>query len=92
MKNFESQARAIDDYEKISRAKFASLVVAAIDGAPITNTDKKWIDEMGEYKDAITTLRVRYRFVWKDQFAERYFQVNKSITVGEGMYMMAQVL
>ena len=92
MKNFETQARTIDDYEKISRAKFASLVISIIDGSPLVNADKKWIDEIGEYKDVITTLRIRYGFMWKDQFGERYFQAEKSITVGECMYMIAKVL
>lgn len=82
----------LDDYKKISRAEFASLVVGAVNGSPIINEDKKWIDEAGEYKDMITTLRIRYNFLWKDQFATRYFQSDKSITVGEGMYMIEKVL
>jgi len=40
----------------------------------------------------ITTLRLRYDFVWKDQFAARYFQSDKSITIGESMYMIEKLL
>jgi hypothetical protein len=92
IKDFEVNAAKIDDYKKISRAEFAGLVIGIIDGSPIMNNDKKWIDETGEYKDMITTLRVRYNFLWKDQFAARYFQSDKSITVGESMYLIEKVL
>lgn len=97
-KDFETRMTRLDDYKKISRAEFASLVVGAVNGSPIVNEDNtpmgtgKWIDEAGEYKDMITTLRIRYNFLWKDQFATRYFQSDKSITVGEGMYMIEKVL
>lgn len=91
-KDFEVCALKIDDYKKISRAEFASLVVGIIDGSPIVNSDQKWLDETGEYKNMITTLRVRYAFLWKDQFGERYFQSDKNITVGESMYMIERVL
>ncbi|MDD2891762.1 MAG: M23 family metallopeptidase [Candidatus Gracilibacteria bacterium] len=92
MKDFEARAVKIDDYKRISRAEFAGLVIGVIDGSPIVSTDKKWMDEAGEYKNMITTLRVRYNFAWKDQFAARYFQSNKGITVGESMYMIEKVL
>lgn len=92
MKDFEVRAKTIDDYKKISRAEFAGLVIEIIDGSPIVNADKKWLDEIGEYKDMITTLRMRYSFSWKDQFAEQYFQKDKDITVGESMYMIEKVL
>ncbi|MDD5376733.1 MAG: M23 family metallopeptidase [Candidatus Gracilibacteria bacterium] len=92
MKDFETRATAINDYKTVSRAEFANLVVGIIDGSPIVNGDKKWLDETGQYKDMITTLRLRYDFAWKDQFATRYFQSDKSITVGESMYMIEKVL
>ncbi|NCP77296.1 hypothetical protein GW830_04160 [bacterium] len=92
MKEFETRAAKIDDYKKITRAEFAGLVVGIIDGSPIVNEDKKWVDESGEYKNVITTLRLRYDFIWKDQFAARYFQSDKSITVGESMYMIEKVI
>lgn len=92
MKTFETRASTIDDYKPISRAEFASLVVDIVDGLPLITTDKKWIDETGEYKNAMTTLRVRYSFMWKDQFADHYFQADKNITVGESLYMIEQVL
>lgn len=92
MKDFESRAAAFDDYKTISRAEFAGLVVNIIDGPPIVTGDKKWMDETGAYKDMITTLRVRYGFVWRDNFGARYFQSDKNITIGESMYMIEQVL
>lgn len=92
MRSFEKKASTIDDYKKISRAEFASLVVGIVDGSPLVSSDKKWLDETGEYKDMITTLRVRYGFSWRDQFGERYFQTDKMITVGESMYMIQRVL
>lgn len=92
MKNFDERALGMDDYAKVSREAFAGLVIGIIDGSPIVAADKKWIDETGAYKDMITTLRVRYGFLWKDQFAERYFQSEKNITVGESMYMVERVL
>lgn len=92
MKDFESFAQSIEDYKSITRDQFAALAVRGIDGAPLVNADKKWLDETGKYKDMITTLRVRYGFLWKDQFADRYFQSDKTITVGEGMYVIEKVL
>ncbi len=92
MKDFETRAMKFDDYKKISRAEFAGLVVGILDGPPLVIEEKKWIDEAGEYKNMITTLRLRYDFAWKDQFATRYFQSDKSITVGESMYMIEKVL
>lgn len=92
MKDFEARALLLDDYQKISRAEFAGLMSNVIDSPPLLNSDKKWIDETGEYKNMITTLRVRYNFVWKDSFGERYFQSDKDITVGESMYMIEKVL
>jgi len=92
MKDFETGANKIEDYKKLSRAEFANLVIASIDGNVISVEDKKWIDEKGDYKDIITTLRTRYGFIWKDQFAERYFQPDKEITIGESMYMIEKVL
>ncbi len=92
MQTFEFRAKSIDDYKVISRAEFASLVITTIDGSPLVSSEKKWVDETGEYKDVITTLRVRYNFIWKDQFGERYFQADKNITVGEGMYLIQKVL
>ena len=92
MKTFQVRASSIDNYKPISRAELASLVIAFVDGSPLVTTDKKWIDEAGEYKDAMTTLRVRYNFSWKDQFADHYFQADKNITVGESLYMIEQVL
>lgn len=92
MKDFEMRAVVFDDYEKISRAEFAGLVVDVIDGPIIVSEDKKWLDETGKYKNMITTLRIRYNFSWKDQFAARYFQSDKNITVGESMYMIERVL
>lgn len=92
MKEFDARAEKIDDYGKMSRAQFAGLVVGILDGSPVVTADKKWVDENGEYKSVITTLRIRYDFVWKDDFAARYFQSDKNITVGEGMYMIERVL
>lgn len=92
MKTFEARASAIDDYKSVTRAEFASLVVGIVDGSPLVSSEKKWIDETGEYKDMITTLRVRYGFSWKDQFAEHYFQSDKSITIGESLFMVEKVL
>lgn len=99
MKDFETRAALFDDYKKISRAEFAGLVVGIIDGSPIVASEGsifantgKWMDETGEYKNMITTLRVRYNFLWRDQFADRYFQSDKDITVGESMYMIEKVL
>ncbi len=68
IKDFETRSAKITDYDKITRAEFASLVVGVIDGAPMTSTDKKWVDETGEFKNMMTTLRLRYNFSWKDQF------------------------
>lgn len=92
MKHFEAYALSVEDYKSITRERFAGLVVTGLDGSLVVSPDKKWLDETGKYKDMITTLRVRYGFSWKDQFADRYFQSDKTITVGESMYMIEQVL
>ena len=45
MKEFETRAAKIDNYKIITRAEFAELAVGIIDGSPIVNEDKKWVDE-----------------------------------------------
>lgn len=49
---------SVDDYVKMTRGNFARLLLEVVDASIIVNTDKKWIDESGEYKDIITTLRI----------------------------------
>lgn len=37
------------------------------------------------------TLRTKYNFAWLDQFGERYFQPDKTITVAEALFMVDAV-
>lgn len=95
MHDFEILANSIDDYAKISRAEFASYLLGAagsMSGSPALSDNKAWIDESGKYGQVITTLRMRYNFIWKDDFGPRYFQGDKIITIGEALYMIEQVL
>lgn len=82
---------SVDDYIKMTRGNFARLVLEVTDAPMVVNTDKKWIDEAGEYKDVMTTLRLRYDFKWHDNFGERYFQPDKNITIGEALYLIEQI-
>jgi len=91
IRNSESIISSIDDYIKMTRGNFARLVLDVLDPSLIVNTDKKWIDESGAYKDIITTLRLRYDFKWRDNFGERYFQPDKNLTIGEALYLIEQI-
>lgn len=97
MKAFETRMATLGDYDTLTRAEFARLLLDAL-GPNNTKiilanaSGTPWLDETGTNKDAITALRVRHQFAWKDSFAQRYFQTDKEITVGEGIYMIEQVL
>lgn len=80
-----------DEYATVTRGQFAKMLLAAYPIPLVQNTDKKWIDESGIYKDYMTTLRQNYHFAWRDQFGDRYFQSDKEITVGEALYLMEVV-
>lgn len=97
MKAFEARMAKIGDHDKLTRAEFAELLLEALEPASsnviLANAiGTPWLDETGSHKNAITSLRVRHQFVWKDSFAQRYFQSDKEITVGEGLYMIEQVI
>lgn len=68
IEDFNTEIRRVDDFARMTRGDFAKLLLGAVN-APLVQTDeKKWIDELGAYKDVITTLRKRYNFAWKDSF------------------------
>ncbi len=91
IRDSESRIASVDDYTKMTRASFARVLLDVLDPSLIVNTDKKWIDESGLNKDIMTTLRLRYDFKWRDNFAERYFQPDKNLTIGEALYLIEQL-
>ena len=91
LQDFGLQIHVVDDYANMTRGMFAKLLLRAASIELIHTTDKKWIDEVGEYKDVLTTLRMRYNFTWKDSFAEHYFQTEKVITIGEALYLVGAI-
>lgn len=40
----------------------------------------------------MATLRSKYAFRWQDQFGERYFQPDKTITVAEALYLIGEII
>lgn len=91
IKDSETRIASTDDYVKMTRASFARLTLDVLDPNLIITPDKKWIDESGEYKDTMTTLRLRYDFKWRDNFSDRYFQPDRLITIGEALYLIEQL-
>lgn len=91
MQDFTIKTQSLNDFSTMSRAAFADLLFNAIGTTRYHTLDKKWIDETGPYKDVMTTLRTGYSFAWKDGFSDRYFQPDKTITIGEALYMIEVV-
>lgn len=82
---------SLNDYNKFNRAEFAKIIFDNLWLNLIKNNDKIFIDETGDYKDYITTLRIKYKFSWKDQFKDRYFQKDKNITIWEALYLVEKI-
>jgi hypothetical protein len=81
IKQTQANISKLNDYNKFSRAEFSKIIFDNLWLNLLKNDDKILIDETWDYKDYITTLRVKYKFSWKDQFKDRYFQKDKNITV-----------
>jgi hypothetical protein len=88
---FEKEFKTFDDYARISRGQLSEMLLRAKGDTLIVNTEKSFTDEAGAWKNAVTTLRLRYAFKWKDSFGERYFQPDKTITVGEALYLAEKI-
>ncbi|MDQ1344242.1 MAG: Peptidase protein [Patescibacteria group bacterium] len=88
---FERDFGKTDDFARISRGQLADLLLRAKGETPATDGSKGFTDEAGIWKDAVATMRVKYAFKWKDQFAERYFQPDKTITIGESLYLAEKI-
>ncbi|MDD2487749.1 MAG: M23 family metallopeptidase [Candidatus Gracilibacteria bacterium] len=86
-KNFSS----IDDNKTISRGEFIKIFFDNLGISIVKNSNKVFLDETGNYKDYITTIREKFNFSWKDQFGIRYFQPDKSITIGEALYLANKI-
>ncbi|MBP8016583.1 M23 family metallopeptidase, partial [Candidatus Gracilibacteria bacterium] len=86
---FNQNITSLNDYKIITRGEFAKYIIDNLNITLVKNNDKIWMDESGEYKDYITTLRV-LGFTWKDQFGTRYFQSDKKLTVGEALYLISK--
>ncbi|EKD66087.1 MAG: peptidase M23 [uncultured bacterium (gcode 4)] len=83
--------KTLDDYKKFNRAEFAKVIFDNLWLDLVKNNDKVFIDETWDHKDYITTLRVKYKFAWKDQFKDRYFQKDKNITIWEALYLVEKI-
>ena len=91
MASFEKEFKNLDDYRRISRGELADALLRAKGDPIVTNGEKVFLDETGTWKNAITTLRTNFAFKWKDQFGENYFQPDKTITVGEALYLAEKI-
>lgn len=78
---FERDFGKSDDYARITRGQLADLLLKSKGETYATPSGQAFTDETGTWKNAVTTMRLKYAFKWKDQFAERYFQPDKTITV-----------
>jgi len=81
----------IKDYDKITRWKYAKIIIECLNINIYSWNSAKFLDEKWDFKKYITTLRINYWFKWKDQFSENYFQPDKNITVWEALYLLEKV-
>ena len=88
---FERDFGKTDDFARISRGQLADVLFRAKGETAASDDLRGFTDETGIWKDAVATMRTRYAFKWKDQFAERYFQPDKTITVGEALYLAEKI-
>lgn len=88
---FEQDFGKSDDFARMTRGQLADLLLRAKGETPASDGSKGFTDETGTWKDAIATLRVKYGFKWTDQFGERYFQPDKTVTVGEALYLAEKI-
>jgi hypothetical protein len=82
----------INDSDRVSRIDFATIILSLTNANLDTSADNVWNDESGPKKSIMTTLRKQFHFAWKDGFGALYFQPNRSITIGESLYLIDQVL
>lgn len=59
--------------QPISRAEFASYLLQSQKVA-LVSAPAVWNDESGKFQTVISTLRVKYGFIWLDPFGQNYFQ------------------
>lgn len=88
---FERDFGKTDDFARISRGQLADLLLRAKGTVPSSDGSKGFTDENGTWKDAVATLRVKHSFRWRDQFGERYFQPDKTVTIGEALYLVETI-
>ncbi len=88
---FERDFGKTDDFARITRGQLAGLVFEYKREPISTSGGTPFVDEGGAWRDVIATLRIRYSFQWKDQFGARYFQPDKTVTVGEALYLMEKI-
>lgn len=75
----------------MTRGQLADLLLKSKGETYALSSGQAFTDETGTWKDTVTTMRLKYAFKWKDQFAERYFQPDKTITVGEALYLAEKI-
>jgi len=78
---FEDATNNVSEFEPITRVRFAKTLMDSLGINSYFTTEKKWLDENGNYKDYISALRIKYGFSWKDAFSDNYFQPEKKITI-----------
>lgn len=88
---FERDFGKSDDFARMTRGQLADLLLKSKGDAYAAADGQSFTDETGTWKSAVTTMRVKYAFKWKDQFGERYFQPDKTVTVGEALYLAEKV-
>jgi hypothetical protein len=93
---FETDFRNWSDFDRVSRGQLTDLILRAKGETPpatilASAIGRPFTDESGTWKGAVAAVRTRYAFQWKDQFGQNYFQPDKTVTVGEALYLVQNV-
>lgn len=93
LESFKSEIKS-QSFKTLTRGEFADLLLKSLAITDIKNPTYKnpYLDQNGSYKETLSILRSEFGFSWQDQFGDRYFQPDKTITVEEALYLMGQVV
>lgn len=90
--DFEKSAKLLDNYKVLTRGDFTKMVFDTFNIPLWWEVNWRFVDEKWDFLLYIQSLRSKYNFRWKDQFAERYFQPDKNITIWEALYFFEKTV
>lgn len=91
IRNFEKEFASVDDYGRISRGQLADILLRAKGVSMTVTPERGFTDEAGNWKNAVATMRTVFDFKWKDQYGAHYFQPDKTVTIGEALYLAEKI-